>query len=71
MLESSPTPPPPHPLDWTECLQNITKDIQDHDDYKPAMCITLWHKPAKCKTTNHHRDQDPNDDDDQDTGTAY
>ena len=66
-----PTPPPLHPLDWTECLQNIAKDIQDHDDYKLATCITLWHEPAKRKTINHNGDQDSNDDDDQDTGTAY
>ena len=66
-----PTPPPPHPLDWTEHLQNIAKDIQDHNNYEPVMCITLWHEPAKRKTSNSHKDQDSNDDDDQDAGTAY
>ena len=71
MWVDPPTPPPLHPLDWMECLQNIAKDIQDHNDYKPATCITLWHKPAKCKTTNNAKDQDSNDDDDQDIGSAY
>ena len=69
MWVDPPTPPPPHPLDWTEHLQNIAKDIQDHNNYEPVMCITLWHEPAKRKTTN--KEQDSNDDDNQDPGTAY
>ena len=71
MWVDPPTPPPPHPIDWMERLQNIVKGIQDHDDYKPTTCITLWHEPAKSKTTNSHKDQDSNNDDNQDTGTAY
>ena len=52
-------------------LGRDTKDIQDHNDYEPATCITLWHEPAKRKTSNSHKDQDSNDDNNQDTGTAY
>ena len=71
MWVDPPTPPPPHPIDWTERLQNIAKDIQDHDDYEPATCITMWHEPSKRKTTIIIRKQDSNDDDDQETGTAF
>ena len=70
MWVDPPTPPPPHPIDWTERLQNIAKDIQDYDDYEPTTCITMWHEPSKHKTTIIIRKQDSNDDDDQETGTA-
>ena len=70
MWVDPPTPPPPHPIDWTERLQNIAKDIQDYDDYEPTTCITMWHEPSKRKTTIIIRKQDSNDDDDQETGTA-